>query len=341
MASGPDASVPLLTPSPDMAMADPSASASASRSGDPDIELYDPWALVSDAEAGPSRAGPSRPPPSLRHAKNRIAHPPLETLPENGLAASSSSHSHSHSHSHTHTQASTPTTIRQQRPGGSSSTISRPEPSPAPSWLHIPRPGVPLIGAFRASVSSSTSSKSRSTDTLPSMQHYPSFTAQSAQSSDAPTTFYSLSSGEPGSSRRNGTGTGTGTGSTRLGAAATEYGELQRAAKLKASGGAGLVPEVHDGAGGLASRQASLMYGVGSDGGASEAGRAPASSRAGNVPGGYPTSASGGSSVSVYTDARSRPEEDEEAEERQRDAGRWSPLATWQSYWNFGSTAQR
>ncbi|TFY52306.1 hypothetical protein EVG20_g10605, partial [Dentipellis fragilis] len=131
MASGPDASVPLLTSSSDMAMADPPAS--ASRNADPDIELYDPWTLVSDAEAGPSRAGPSRPPPSLRHAKNRIAHSPLETLPENGPAASSSSHSHSHSHTLTSTSTSTPNTLRPQRPAAlgssSSSTIPKPEPS--------------------------------------------------------------------------------------------------------------------------------------------------------------------------------------------------------------------
>ncbi|KAI0050781.1 hypothetical protein FA95DRAFT_1570355 [Auriscalpium vulgare] len=152
-----------------------------------------------------------------------------------------------------------------------------------PSWLHVPNPvrrpsgNLPLIGAFRSSVSSTTSTNSR----LASLQHYPSFNA-SAPSAKSLSTFYSLSSLADSATTKE---------STRVPPLPSEYGEiLPPAARLKPSGGperraqVQQVVDVHP-----ASRQASFLNGRASD---------------------YPTSASA-STVSVYTDARSRLGDDE------------------------------
>lgn len=224
-----------------------------------------------DLEPGLSRPFRSPPQPPLRHARTRIARAPMDTLPEDSVTDGSP-----------------------QR-GPSPTATSTESHAPAPtSWLHIPKPSnIPLIGAFRGSISSLTSAASSS---LPTMQHYPSF-SKNAQSSSASTrssqTFYTVVSDghTPG---------------PNVSSPPSEHGELQppaSAARLKPSGVGERIPQVYmGGSNGLhPSRQASMVYSH--------------KSSMLSVPGGQrrgererPSSGTGasGSSLSLYSDARSQ-----------------------------------
>ncbi|THH20504.1 hypothetical protein EW146_g879 [Bondarzewia mesenterica] len=218
-----------------------------------------------DADSAPSRS--LRFPPTLRRARTRVAHTPMAPLPED--------------------------TATDVIPPPKSPVSSSPSPSsPSASsnthstWLHIPFPtshgGAPLIGAFRGSVSSTTSTNS----TLPSIQHYPSFSSRSR----SPNTFYSLSSASFSASASSGP-------PARGRVAPTEHGELQPLpARLRASGGPQqtlAVTPVNDLP---VSRQASLLHGAEL--------ASPAGWEGQRRSNGYATSTNA-SSLSVYTDARS------------------------------------
>ncbi|KAH9969943.1 hypothetical protein BJV74DRAFT_889753 [Russula compacta] len=234
-----------------------------------------------DLESGsgpPSRSFLSSPPPPLRHARTRIARAPMDTLPEDSATDN----------------------LPQRGPSPTATTTESQAPSPT-SWLHIPKAsGMPLIGAFRGSISSLASAASSS---LPTMQHYPSFnkTAQSATSASASSrssqTFYTVASDGPT--------TGHDMGSP------SEHGEVSpprppgSAARLKPSGVGERIPQVHlmnppDGF--QTSRQASMVYSHKSSM-LSVAGP-PRKGEDGRPLSG--TVASGGSSLSLYSDARSQ-----------------------------------
>ena len=220
-----------------------------------------------DLEPGPSRSylPPSQPP--LRHARTRIARAPMDTLPEDSVTDS------------------LPT--RGPSPTAASSESHAPAPT---SWLHIPKASMPLIGAFRGSISSVTSAGSSS---LPTMQHYPSFT-KTARSVGASTkssqTFYSVAS--DGHAR---------------GSPSSENGELLSpsgmAARLKPSGVGERVPQVHlnssDGV--HPSRHASMVYSNQS------LLSAPGALRPNEDTRPLSSTMGSGSSLSVYSDARSQP----------------------------------
>lgn len=158
-----------------------------------------------------------RPPPVLRHARTRVANPPMTSLPENhttsditpAVAARSPSPSTTTS-GDTHAHLTSPSTSSDRFPD-----------DPHPTWLHIPNlpPARRLISAFQSSLSSissgsstrssqaalsTSSSLSRPRDRaqthqnssdgtiLPPMRHYPSFTTNSKSPA---TSFYSLDSG--------------------------------------------------------------------------------------------------------------------------------------------------
>ncbi|KAI0061885.1 hypothetical protein BV25DRAFT_711666 [Artomyces pyxidatus] len=143
----------------------------------------------------------------------------------------------------------------------------------------------PDIGAFRKSFSSSISSHS----SLPPMQHYPSFNAASPSRSRSPETFYSMSTGSLTSS------TTPAQGHSAPMSVVSEYGEVAPPpARLKPAGGMERVPQqVQPAMHHPASRQASFANGHVS------------ASLAGWRLSDYPTNASA-STMSVYTDARSR-----------------------------------
>ena len=214
-----------------------------------------------DLEPGLSRPLRPSPPQPLRHARTRIAHMPMDPLPED-LA----------------------TDVLPQRVPSPTSTESH---APASTtWLHIPK--APLIGAFRGSISSLTSAASSSLHTI---QHYPSFSrnAQSASaSSRSSQTFYSVDSSGPTAARHN--------------LPASEHGEFHPsgvAARFKPGGVGERIPQLHLGAseGGIcASRQASMV-------------NSPSPSiTKGLRSNGRPVSSTvaSGSSLSLYTDARSQ-----------------------------------
>ncbi|KAI9507762.1 hypothetical protein F5148DRAFT_77583 [Russula earlei] len=209
----------------------------------------------------------------LRHARARIAHVPMDTLPEDSAADTSP-----------------------QR-GPSPTTTDTESHAPAPSsWLHIPKASaMPLIGAFRGSISSLGSAASSS---LPTMQHYPSFSQnmQSASASSRSTqTFYSVASDGP-------------TANDNLGSPPSEHGELHppgSAAWLNPGGVGKRIQQVHrnnSSDGFHASRQASMVYSHKSSmlsvPGGSRSGEHDRRPLSGTV--------ASGSSLSFYTDARSQ-----------------------------------
>lgn len=290
-----DASVPLLEPEPStnteysrfgstIALSGttipPSAqstlnaeSLSFSRRFTPAFKSFSARPSSPDLEPGLSRSFRSPPQPPLRHARTRIARAPMDTLPEDSVTDGSPQ--------------------RGPSPTATSTGSHAPVPTPT-SWLHIPKTSnVPLIGAFRGSISSLTSAASSS---LPTMQHYPSF-SNNAQSSSASTrssqTFYTVVS--------DGHTPGPNSSSPP-----SDHGELQppaSAARLKPSGVGERIPQVYSGTTNVLhpSRQASMVYSH--------------KSSMLSVPGGQrrdererPLSgtAASGSSLSLYSDARSQ-----------------------------------
>ncbi|KAH9014767.1 hypothetical protein EDB85DRAFT_2028835 [Lactarius pseudohatsudake] len=182
----------------------------------------------------------------------------------------------------------------------SSSRTSSPTPAPSPplvppspaSWLHVPKvAGIPLISAFRQSISSVASKGS----SLPTMQHYPSFShSQNAgtASTRSSQTFYSVGSGRP----TDGHGAPP-SPAPPLPPLPSEHGELPRppVPRLKPGGGGERVPQVHlniSESHHPASRQASMEY---AQNPAMSAKSRPVSSTVGS-----------GSSLSMYVDARSQ-----------------------------------
>jgi hypothetical protein len=228
-----------------------------------------------DLESGPSRSFPSPPQPPLRHARTRIARTPMDSLPEDSVPDGSPKRGPSPTATSTESQAPSPT-----------------------SWLHIPKTsGIPLIGAFRGSISSVTSSGSSS---LPTMQHYPSFTQNAksmSASSKSSQTFYSVASDGPTMGRN-------------LDPQELEQGELLSppppsgsAARLKPSGVGERIPRVHlnPSDGFHASRQASMVYSN-----KSSVLSAPGVLRPDNNTRPLSDTVGSGSSLSVYSDARSQ-----------------------------------
>lgn len=249
----------------------------------PSFKSFSTRTASPDLEPGPSRSYLSPPQPPLRHARTRIARAPMDTLPEDSVTDG--------------------TPMRVPSPTATS-TESHAPPAPT-SWLHIPKSSVPLIGAFRGSISSVTSGGSSS---LPTMQHYPSFTKNAKSvsgSSRSSQTFYSVASDGHEASRN-------------LGPQPSEQGELPSpplgmAARLKPSGVGERTPQVHltpSFEGFHASRHASMVYSnkssvlVAPGGLRPDENTRPLSSTVGS-----------GSSLSLYSDARSQlPGED----------GRWN-----------------
>jgi len=168
-------------------------------------------------------------------------------------------------------------------------------PSPT-SWLHIPKTSrIPLIGAFRGSISSVTSS---ATSSLPTMQHYPSFTRNAksvSASSRSSQTFYSVASHEPT------------TGRNLSPQETTEQGERAlppgSEARLKPSGVGERIPRVHlnPSDGFHASRQASMVYSN-----KSSVLSVPGVLRPGENTRPQSGTVGSGSSLSLYSDARSQ-----------------------------------
>ena len=233
-----------------------------------------------DLEPGFPRPVLSSQPP-LRHARTRIARVPMDTLPEDAATDGPTQ------------RVPSPTTTDESH-------------APAPtSWLHIPKAsGMPLIGAFRGSFSSLASAASSS---LPTMQHYPSISqnlksASASASTRSSQTFYTVASDGP-------------TASHDVGPPPSEHGELVQppgsAAWLKPSGVGKRIPQVHEqtsSEGFHASRQASMVY--------SQKSSTVSGLRSGER--GRPQSGTvaSGSSLSLYSDARSQPGSAED--------GRWN-----------------
>lgn len=227
-----------------------------------------------DLEPGPSRSFFSPPQTPLRHARTRIAHAPMDTLPEDKVSDGSPMR------------------------GPSPTTTSTESHAPAPtSWLHIPKAsGIPLIGAFRESISSVTSGGSSS---LPTMKHYPSFTKNAksvSASSRSSQTFYSVASDGPTAGRN-------------LSPLSSEHGELPSpppslAARLKPSGVGERVPRVHLNPSDNfhASRHASMVYSN-----KSSVLSAPGGLRPDENTRPLSGTVGSGSSLSFYSDARSQP----------------------------------
>ncbi|KAH9165033.1 hypothetical protein EDB89DRAFT_2233631 [Lactarius sanguifluus] len=205
-----------------------------------------------------TRSAPQQP---LRHTRTRIARVHMDTLPED-LAMDSSpprGPSPTSTSSGPHVPAPAPPHISSPSPPRASSPTSAPSPPLAPpsptSWLHIPKAaGIPLISAFRQSISSVASQGS----SLPTMQHYPSFNNSQnpgTASTRSSQTFYSVGSGRPTD----------GHGAPPLPPLPSEHGELPRppVPRLKPGGGGERVPQVHlniSESHHPASRQASMEY---------------------------------------------------------------------------------
>jgi len=227
-----------------------------------------------DLEPGLSRSFRPPPQPPLRHARTRIARAPMDTLPEDSVTDGSP----------------------QRGPSPTATSTESHAPAPAPtSWLHIPKTSnIPLIGAFRGSLSSLTSAASSS---LPTMQHYPSF-SKNAQSSSASTrssqTFYTVVSD------------GHTPGLNSTSSPPSEHGELQppaSAARLKPSGVGECIPQVYMGpSNGLhPSRQASMVFSH-----KSSTLSVPGGQRRGERERPLSGTVASGSSLSLYSDARSQ-----------------------------------
>jgi hypothetical protein len=242
----------------------------------PSFRSYSARPSSPDLESGPSRSFASPPQPPLRHARTRIARTPMDPLPEDTVADGSPKRGPSPTAASTESHAPSPT-----------------------SWLHIPKvSGIPLIGAFRGSISSVTSSGSSS---LPTMQHYPSFTRNTksvSASSRSSQTFYSVASHGPT------------TGRNLSPQETTEQGELlspppgsAREARLKPSGVGERIPRVHlnPSDGFHASRQASMVYSN-----KSSVLSAPGVLRLDENTRPLSGTVGSGSSLSLYSDARSQ-----------------------------------
>lgn len=264
------------------------------------------------------RSSPQQP---LRHARTRIARVPMDSLPEDLAMDTSpprlpsptttstgppapapapapfSSPSPSHASSRASTAASVPTLT--------SAVAPSPSPPPAPpspsSWLHIPKAaGIPLISAFRQSFSSVASGGS----SLPTMQHYPSF-SQSHNAYSASTrssqTFYSA-----GSDRRTAGHGAPPSPTPPPPPLPSEHGELPRppVPRLKPGGGGERVPQVYlnpSDSPHPASRQASMVYAQNPPISA-----VPGSLRPGEKSRPVSSAVGSGSSLSLYVDARSQ-----------------------------------
>src|SRR6267142_502084 len=191
-----------------------------------------------DLEPGLSRPFLSPPQLPLRHARTRIAHVPMDPLPEDSVTNGSP-----------------------QRVPSPTATSADSHAPASTSWLHIPKASnIPLIGAFRGSFSSLASAGSSS---LPTMQHYPSFT-KNVQSPSASTrssqTFYSVVSDGPTAGPNNST-------FVPSSPPPSEQGEIRvpasvAAARLKPSDVGERMPQVHKSpsTGLHPSRQASMVY---------------------------------------------------------------------------------
>ncbi|KAI0301705.1 hypothetical protein B0F90DRAFT_1816908 [Multifurca ochricompacta] len=266
-----------------------------------------------DLEPGLPRSLRSSQPQPLRHARTRIARVPMDPLPEDSVTDVSpqrgQSPTTSSAESHAPIPAPAPTLpASEPAPPPASARSSSPTPTPA-SWLHIPKAsGIPLIGAFRGSISSLASAAS----SLPTMQHYPSFN-QNARSASASTrssqTFFSVTSDAPTTGHHHHHLPTPPQPPTTI---PSEYGELLSPSGLSGPpvrfkpGGAGeRTPQVHQSPSDDVheSRQASMVYGHNNNSSMlsiprillpGEGGR-PVSSTMGT-----------GSSVSLYTDARSQ-----------------------------------
>jgi hypothetical protein len=221
-----------------------------------------------DLEPGLPRSLRQQPQPPLRHARPRIAHMPMDPLPEDSATD----------------------VLPQRVPSPTATSTESHTPAPT-SWLHIPKAaGIPLIGAFRGSLSSLTSAASSS---LPTIQHYPSFnrnvqsTSPSTRSSQ---TFYTVNSDGPPAGPN---------------APASEYGELLSpglAARFKAGGVGERIPQLHmspsDGEV-YASHRASMV-----DSPNHSILSIPRGVRSSGRP--LSSTVTSGSSLSLYTDARSQ-----------------------------------
>lgn len=234
----------------------------------PSFRSYSARPSSPDLESGPSRSFASPPQPSLRHARTRIARTPMDPLPEDAVPDGSPKRGPSPTATSTESHAPSPT-----------------------SWLHIPKTsGIPLIGAFRGSISSVTSSGSSS---LPTMQHYPSFTRNAksvSASSRSSQTFYSVASHEPMMGRN-------------LGPQETTDPPPGPEARLKPSGVGEHIPRVYlnPSDGFHTSRQASMVYSN-----KSSVLSAPGILRPDENTRPPSGTVGSGSSLSVYSDARSQ-----------------------------------
>ncbi|KAN0137941.1 hypothetical protein V8E53_004425 [Lactarius tabidus] len=277
-----------------------------------------------DLEPGPpprSRFIRSAPQQPLRHTRTRIARMPMDTLPEDlamdttPLRSPSPTVTRKFSRAPAHTPVPAPapspspppspppllshaSSLASTSTSAAAASMRAPSPPTGPpsptNWLHIPKNGgIPLISAFRQSISSIASRGS----SLPTMQHYPSFSqSQNALSASGSTrssqTFYSV-----GSARH---GAPPSPSPPPVPPLPSEHGELPRPPppRLKPGGGGERVTQVHlnapDGHH-AASRQASMVNGVPGSLRPGAAKSRPVSSTAGS-----------GSSMSLYADARSQ-----------------------------------
>ncbi|KAI0245145.1 hypothetical protein BJV78DRAFT_1159030 [Lactifluus subvellereus] len=218
-----------------------------------------------DLEPGLSRSLRPPPPQPLRHARTRIAHMPMDPLPED-LA----------------------TDVLPQRVPSPMATSTESHAPASTTWLHIPK--TPLIGAFRGSISSLASAASSSLHTI---QHYPSFsrnTQSASASSRSSQTFYTVDSDGP---------------TAHHNVPASEHGEFLSpglAARFKPGGVGERIPQLHlrplDG-GIYASRQASMV-----DSPNPSILSVPRGLRSSGRP--VSSTVASGSSLSLYTDARSQ-----------------------------------
>ncbi|KAH8984776.1 hypothetical protein EDB86DRAFT_3105932 [Lactarius hatsudake] len=249
-----------------------------------------------------TRSAPQQP---LRHTRTRIVRVHMDTLPEDLPMDPSPPRGPSPTSTSSGPHVPAPPHISSPSTSRASSPTPAPSPPPAPpspaSWLHIPKAaGIPLISAFRQSISSVASKGS----SLPTMQHYPSFNnSQNAgtASTRSSQTFYSVGSGRP----TDGHGAPP-SPVPPLPPLPSEHGELPRppVPRLKPGGGGERVPQVHlniSESHHPASRQASMEY---AQNPAMSA--VPGSLRPGEKSRPVSSTVGSGSSLSMYVDARSQ-----------------------------------